>query len=299
MNTPAGESGLGPEIAEAVRRLEGQASQPNLHPQEWLVIRLDVLKPLLAELRRVSLELEFANARIVERNAEIARLSAPVAGTYPTAKPLAERYWSKVVVNEDGCWGWNGNLTTAGYGYMPVTSPGTRQTTIGAHRISYEIHKGPIPEGLFVLHRCDNPPCTNPEHLFLGTPKDNMQDMARKGRSYSAHGETSSRSILTNEQAREILLSPMPSFLLAKKYGVAQETVSGIKRGSRYTLATAGLEPVKSEPRKFPHAKCLNCGSDWASNKKIELFCGRPECQKQRSIRTKNVKKWDKAHQLT
>lgn len=68
--------------------------------------------------------------------AELRRLSASVAGTYPTAKPLAERYWSKVVVNEDGCWGWNGNLKQAGYGYLTVTSPGTRQTTMGAHRIS-------------------------------------------------------------------------------------------------------------------------------------------------------------------
>ena len=75
-----------------------------------------------------------------------------------------------------GCWLWDGR-DIKGYGAVSVANKSKL-----AHRVSYEYHKGPIPDGMFVLHKCDMPLCINPEHLFLGTHAENMADMKRKGR---------------------------------------------------------------------------------------------------------------------
>lgn len=100
-----------------------------------------------------------------------------------------ERFWQKVV-KTDGCWRWAGrNRHKFGYGIIGSNSPkhlGRRG--MEAHRLSWIIHFGQIPEGLSVLHKCDNPECTRPDHLFLGTTVDNLADMRRKGR--EARGET-------------------------------------------------------------------------------------------------------------
>lgn len=89
-----------------------------------------------------------------------------------------QSYLKKVVV-KDGCWAWNGAKTCDGYGRV---NNGRNKSPIGAHRVSWFIHKGKIPRGLFVLHKCDNPECTNPDHLFLGTQRDNIIDAFKKGR---------------------------------------------------------------------------------------------------------------------
>ena len=98
-----------------------------------------------------------------------------------TLMTLAERAWVRVAKG-DGCWEWQGARSASGYGSMFSASGGHHV----AHRVIWEDVNGPIPDGLWVLHRCDNPPCCRPDHLFLGTPADNTADMIAKGRGRGA-----------------------------------------------------------------------------------------------------------------
>lgn len=93
--------------------------------------------------------------------------------------PVEERFWSKVE-KTDGCWLWTACVDQAGYGKFGEGGQGGR--TLRAPRVSYEWAYGPIPDGLYVLHRCDTPACVRPDHLFLGNAKDNALDVAKKGR---------------------------------------------------------------------------------------------------------------------
>ena len=95
-------------------------------------------------------------------------------------RPIAERFMEKVE-KSDGCWIWKGFGMGNGYGGFHVGGRTVRKM-VPAHRASYELHKGAIPEGMHVMHQCDVRRCVNPEHLKLGTRSDNMQDAARKGR---------------------------------------------------------------------------------------------------------------------
>ncbi len=108
-------------------------------------------------------------------------------------KPIEERFWEKVdklgqiqghVQHLGRCWNWLGALTPKGYPNMGIDGKYK-----GGHRLSWEIHNGQIPDGLCVMHLCDNPRCVNPSHLKLGTQKDNMRDAARKKRMGKCTGE--------------------------------------------------------------------------------------------------------------
>lgn len=95
-----------------------------------------------------------------------------------TKKSIEERFESQhLPVTESGCWLWSGATSMAGYGQLHKDGK-----TYYAHRLSYEMHKGEIPDGKFVCHRCDVPSCVNPSHLFAGSHEDNMADMTSKGR---------------------------------------------------------------------------------------------------------------------
>jgi hypothetical protein len=102
----------------------------------------------------------------------------------PKPKPLDERFWRHVDASGD-CWVWTGARSIAGYGKMRLSRP---RQLMDAHRVSWELHNGPIPDGFLVLHRCDNPPCVRPEHLFLGTHADNAADKIAKGRARYVRG---------------------------------------------------------------------------------------------------------------
>lgn len=110
---------------------------------------------------------------------------------------VKERLEKNGVAKENGCIEWSKHKDTDGYGIISVGNAPNR-----VHRVSYEIYIGPIPPGMLVCHKCDNPSCFNPKHLFLGSSKDNLQDMVKKGR--KPKGEKVHNSKLTEEQVREI-----------------------------------------------------------------------------------------------
>ena len=98
---------------------------------------------------------------------------------YQKIRSIRDRFFTKVQ-KATSCWIWTGHKLKKGYGLI---SRGRRgESPIQAHRLSYELHIGEIPDGMCVLHKCDNPSCVNPEHLFLGTEKDNTLDMLQKER---------------------------------------------------------------------------------------------------------------------
>lgn len=123
-----------------------------------------------------------------------------------------------------GCWIWTGNKTAKGYGRIGIAS-----RTLLAHRIAYELYVGPIPAGLGVLHKCDNPPCVNPSHLFVGTAKENAEDKARKGR--APRGETHPQAKFSEEQVLAMLGDTRPYNEIVAEYGVSKPHLCGLKRG--------------------------------------------------------------------
>jgi hypothetical protein len=149
-------------------------------------------------------------------------------------RPAEERFW-RHVKRSDGCWLWQGGLSTDGYGR--IRQPGKRSKVL-AHRFSYARHYGPIPDGLWVLHRCDVRACVRPDHLFLGTHADNMRDKVTKGRQPSTRGEKNPRAKLTAGQVlliRERHRQGESRDALAQAFGVTYETVAMIVRRATWT----------------------------------------------------------------
>ena len=128
-----------------------------------------------------------------------------------------------------GCWLWDGAHNTYGYGVMAKQQAKTKYDgCYPAHRLSYAHYKGPIPEGAVVRHTCDVRCCVNPDHLLLGTPKQNGEDMARRGR--SLRGKKNPKAKLTGPQVREIrrLRGAVTQQKLADRFHVSRTTISHI-----------------------------------------------------------------------
>lgn len=140
------------------------------------------------------------------------------------------------VIKKEGCWDWKG--ASQGAGYLQIRNNNKKEM---AHRVSWKIHKGEIPNGLHVLHHCDNRRCTNPEHLFLGTEKDNAIDRQQKNRGQK--GITHNKCKLSEEQVREIkylLRLGLSCQSICEKFSVTNGTIWFIKEGITWKHITEG-----------------------------------------------------------
>lgn len=142
--------------------------------------------------------------------------------------PVADRFWDKVKKgSESECWLWIAGDNGEGYGRF---RHGRKK--VAAHRFSWELVHGPINDESFVLHKCDNPACVNPAHLFLGTNQDNMIDMVLKGRNKPRLGKRNNKAKLTEDAVREIrriyASGSVSQYQLAEKYGVGQPCIKDV-----------------------------------------------------------------------
>jgi hypothetical protein len=159
-----------------------------------------------------------------------------------TLKPAVERVLDKVVaIPFAGCWVFMGATNSFGYGI--VGSGGRGNPNDRAHRITYRHFKGEIPKGMFVCHTCDVPSCCNPDHLFLGTNQDNVNDMVRKKRNSkpprNPHvvGSIHPFAKLNESQVveiRRLYVSGNTQQFLAEIYGVARQTISKVVNNKRF-----------------------------------------------------------------
>lgn len=148
--------------------------------------------------------------------------------------PFPTRFWKKVDRSggPNACWPWLGTTNQQGYGICPTPGPGGSRL---AHRVAYEMTNGFLPAGQCALHRCDNPPCCNPAHLWSGTRPDNSADMARKGRAGHAgggpEGEANGAARLNPEKVVAIRAARARGrslYRIADDFGVSRMTISKV-----------------------------------------------------------------------
>jgi len=149
-------------------------------------------------------------------------------------QPIEVRFYERTLPEPNsGCWLWTGDIEGGGYGCLLLrkikVGPTWKKVRVKAHRVSWELHRGVIPEGMEVCHTCDLPCCVNPDHLFVGTHKQNMDDRDRKGR--VARWERAPHAKVTRGQVAEIRASHDTGFVLADRFGISFQTISEIRRG--------------------------------------------------------------------
>lgn len=143
-----------------------------------------------------------------------------------------DEMYDRVTKTESGCWLWT-NDAVHGYGAIRI---GRR--TFRAHKVSWERNFGPVPDGMYVCHKCDVPACINPQHLFLGTPLDNTRDRMAKKRCNTPRGSRSGSAVLNEDDVREIkrlVASGRTRNSLAREYGVAPCSIYGIFNGKLWS----------------------------------------------------------------
>jgi hypothetical protein len=144
---------------------------------------------------------------------------------------IKRRFWNKVRVGgPNECWEWRGYKHPRGYGYLCLATSGHYKV----HRLSYALHNDVLPANTVVCHRCDNPACVNPNHLFAATQKENIADCIRKGRRVVLRGERRA-SKLTAEKVIRIRSDVRPQNVIAAEYGIRQDHVSRIKTGKAWS----------------------------------------------------------------
>ena len=157
------------------------------------------------------------------------KLGKPYPIPNKAIKSLKERFWLKVKKQDMGCWNWIGGKTGSGYGALQ-----DKNKFILSHRLSWEIHNNKsIPSEMSICHRCDNPACVNPSHLFLGTHADNMADKIKKGRALGAHlGATHPFAKLDEfkvKEIRQLMALKIRQRTIAKIYQISSSTICDIK----------------------------------------------------------------------
>lgn len=174
-----------------------------------------------------------------------ARTAKGVQVYKPSSREL-DRFWSKVRKSETGCWEWLAAKSSKGYGSF-MNDSGSRM----AHRYSYLIHNGDLPDGLFVCHSCDNPGCVRPDHLELGDQFKNMGDASSRRR--IAMGERQGLSKLTERDVEIIARlrqEGMSCYKLARVFGVAANTISRIFTGDHWNHVTGLPRPRPTVNRR-------------------------------------------------
>lgn len=147
---------------------------------------------------------------------------------------LEDRFFRKINKTES-CWLWTGNVRPNGYGSIQEGGKGSR--TISVHRLSYQLHKGQIPNGLVVMHSCDTPACVNPDHLSIGTYKENTADMIAKGRkrTVAPKGIGNGKAKLNDDLVRYIRQSNKNAASIARELSLSGNCIRGVRSGRTWS----------------------------------------------------------------
>lgn len=174
---------------------------------------------------------------------------------------LIARFWSKVDKNgptmphmDTPCWVWSPGKNQDGYGLFYANG-----ITLRAHRYAYILKNGSIPEGMLACHKCDNPPCVNPDHLFLGTEKDNAIDAVKKGRMKPSNYNIASSKLPPIEDLLKLKQSGLSFRQIAKRYNVDRETVSAF-----FTKAGYPNDPLRPRSAKLTKEQVRQIRSRWS-----------------------------------
>lgn len=201
---------------------EGQSHQKKLPPQEKTVASavVHVCPWCKREFHTKDHRRRFCSRSCASRNRQFIH-----------KKSIEDRLWPRLKIADNGCWEWTGGKDKDGYGSLRWNN---EQRT---HRIAWILTMGEIPKGKWVLHKCDNPPCCNPFHLFLGNALDNNRDMISKSRFYYPEGELSNKSRLTNEDViriRQLHADGVQQRQIAKQFCVGYKAISKIVLRQRW-----------------------------------------------------------------